>query len=173
MSNSYSPLTGDRNTHTHTPPGRRCRQSFRFALSLYFTNRGDDDNEDGGGGGDGNDVNDDGDGAMTKTKTARATARWTAMDAWMIGEWTLVTTANLPPRVGKRNDGCDETKAEEEETVADSVVIHTTIKQITGRRGGRWRRPTKTKAAATITTTTTDNDDNNWQWWQLMADDCR
>jgi hypothetical protein len=26
------------------------------------------------------------------------------------------------------------------ETVADSVAIHTTIKQITGRGGGRWRR---------------------------------
>ena len=46
---------------------------------------------------------------------------------------------NLPPRVGKRNDGCDEKKTEEEETVTDSVVIHTTrIKQITGRGGGRW-----------------------------------
>ncbi len=42
---------------------------------------------------------------------------------------------NLPPRVGKRNDGCDETKTEEEETVADSVAIHTTIKQITARGG--------------------------------------
>ena len=40
-----------------------------------------------------------------------------------------------PPHVGKRKNGCDETKSEEEETVADSVVIHTTIKQIT-RRGG-------------------------------------
>jgi len=47
---------------------------------------------------------------------------------------------NLPPRVGKRNDGCDESKREEEETVADSVVVHTTNKQITGRGGGRWRR---------------------------------
>jgi hypothetical protein len=36
---------------------------------------------------------------------------------------------NLPPRIGKRNDGCGETK-----------TIHTTIKQITGRGGGRWRR---------------------------------
>ncbi len=45
---------------------------------------------------------------------------------------------NLLPRVGKRNDGCDETKTEEEETVTDSVAIHTTIKQITGRGGGRW-----------------------------------
>ena len=35
---------------------------------------------------------------------------------------------NLPPRVGKRNDDCDKTKTEEEETVADSVAIHTTIK---------------------------------------------
>ena len=26
---------------------------------------------------------------------------------------------NLPPRIGKRNDGCNETKTEEEETVAD------------------------------------------------------
>ena len=42
---------------------------------------------------------------------------------------------NLPPRVGKRNDGCDEKKTEEEETVAYSVVIHTTIKQITGEGG--------------------------------------
>ena len=47
---------------------------------------------------------------------------------------------NLPPRVGKRNDGCNETKTEEEEMVADSVAIHTTIKQITGIGGGRWRR---------------------------------
>ena len=47
---------------------------------------------------------------------------------------------NLPPRVGKRNDGCDETKTEEEETVTDSVAIHTTIKPISGRGGGRWRR---------------------------------
>ena len=39
-----------------------------------------------------------------------------------------------------RGNGCDETKTEEEETVADSVAIHTTIKQITGRGGGRWRR---------------------------------
>ena len=39
---------------------------------------------------------------------------------------------NLPPRVGKRNDCCDETKPEEEGTVADSVAIHTTIKQIMG-----------------------------------------
>jgi hypothetical protein len=38
----------------------------------------------------------------------------------------------------KRNDGCDETKMEEEERVADSVAIHTTIKQITGRGVGRW-----------------------------------
>jgi hypothetical protein len=47
---------------------------------------------------------------------------------------------NLPPRVGKRNDCCDEMKPEEEGTVADSVAIHTTIKQITGRGSGRWRR---------------------------------
>ena len=36
---------------------------------------------------------------------------------------------NLPPRIGKRNDGCNETKTEE------AVAIHTTIKQITGRGG--------------------------------------
>ena len=47
---------------------------------------------------------------------------------------------NLPPRVGKRNDCCDETKPEEEGTVADSVAIHTTIKQTTGRGGGRWQQ---------------------------------
>ena len=45
---------------------------------------------------------------------------------------------NLPPRIGKRNDGSNKTKREEEETVTDSVVIHTTIKQIAGRGGGRW-----------------------------------
>ena len=44
---------------------------------------------------------------------------------------------NLPPCIGKRNDGCDKTKMEEEEMVADSVAIHTTIKQITVRGGGR------------------------------------
>ena len=47
-----------------------------------------------------------------------------------------VNDDNLPLHVGKRNDGCDKTKMEEEKTVTDSVVIHTTIKQITG-RGGR------------------------------------
>jgi hypothetical protein len=47
---------------------------------------------------------------------------------------------NLLPHVGKRNFGCDETKTEKEETLADSVSIHTTIKQITGKGGGRWQR---------------------------------
>ena len=51
-----------------------------------------------------------------------------------------VNDHNLPPHVGKRNDCCDETKPEEEGMVADSVAIHTTIKQIMGRGGGRWRR---------------------------------
>jgi hypothetical protein len=51
-----------------------------------------------------------------------------------------VNVDNLPPRIGKRNEGCNETKTEEEKTVADSVAIHTTIKQIMGRGGGRWRR---------------------------------
>jgi hypothetical protein len=45
-----------------------------------------------------------------------------------------VDNNSLPPPIGKRN-GCDETKTEEEEMVADSVVIHTTIKQIMGRGG--------------------------------------
>ena len=72
----------------------------------------------------------------TMAKMARATAQWTTMDAWMIEDWTLVTTANLLPRVGKRRDGCNKTKLEEEETVTDLVVIHTTIEQITGR--GEW-----------------------------------
>jgi hypothetical protein len=75
---------------------------------------------------------------MTTAKTARATARRTTMDAWMIGDRMLVAAANLPPRVGKRKYGCNTTNTEEEEMVADLVVIHTTIKQITGRGGGRW-----------------------------------
>ena len=54
----------------------------------------------------------------------------------MIEDWMLVAKGDLPPRVGKRKDGCNKTKLEEEETVADLVVIHTTIKQITGR--GEW-----------------------------------
>jgi hypothetical protein len=37
-----------------------------------------------------------------------------------------VDNHNLPPRVGKRNDCCYETKPEEEGTVADAVAIHTT-----------------------------------------------
>jgi hypothetical protein len=28
----------------------------------------------------------------------------------MIGDWMLVATGNLPLRVGKRKDGCNETK---------------------------------------------------------------
>ena len=54
---------------------------------------------------------------------------------------------NLPTRVGKRNDDCNKTETKEEETVADSVAIHTTIKQITGRGG--------------IDGNNYDNDDNN------------
>jgi len=46
-----------------------------------------------------------------------------------------VNVDNLPLRVGKRNDGCNKTKMEEDETVTDSVAIHTTIKQITERGG--------------------------------------
>ena len=48
-----------------------------------------------------------------------------------------VNNHNLPPRVGKRNDCCNKTKPEEEGTGTDSVAIHTTIKQITRRGGGR------------------------------------
>jgi len=60
------------------------------------------------------------------------------IDAWMIGDWMLVVTTNLSPRIGKRKDSCNEMKTEEEETVADSVVIHTTIKQIKGGGDSRW-----------------------------------
>jgi hypothetical protein len=51
---------------------------------------------------------------------------------------TPVATTNLLPRVGKRKYSCNTTNTEEEAMVADLVVIHTTIKQITGRGGGRW-----------------------------------
>jgi len=70
-----------------------------------------DDNSDGAAGNDNDDSNDNDDDKIDD-----------------------VDNDNLPPRIGKRNDGCNETKMlEEEETVTDSVVIHTTIKQITGR----------------------------------------
>ena len=42
---------------------------------------------------------------------------------------------NLPPRVGKRNDGCDETKTKEEETVGDTHNNQTDHRE----GGGRWR----------------------------------
>ena len=74
----------------------------------------------------------------TMAKTARATARWMTMDASMIEDWTPVATTNLLPRVGKRKYSCNTTNTEEEAMVADLVVIHTTIKQIIGRGGGRW-----------------------------------
>ena len=66
----------------------------------------------------------------------------------MAGQTMMATTAaadnnknneNLLLINSKRNDGCDETKTEEVETVTDSVAIHTTIKQITGRGSGRLR----------------------------------
>ena len=44
----------------------------------------------------------------------------------------LVVTTNLSPRIGKRKDCCNEMKTEEEETVADLVVIHTTINRSRG-----------------------------------------
>jgi hypothetical protein len=121
-------------------------------------NEGDGATDDDGDNGDGatdDDVDEDGDATVRQTTTATAMAmgRLTTMTtmttmattatAWRRTTTTSTTTTktydvnvdNLPPRVGKRNDGCDEMKTEEEETVADSVVIHTTIKQITGRGG--------------------------------------
>ena len=41
---------------------------------------------------------------------------------------------NLPPRVGKRNDGCGETKTKEEETVGDTHNNQTDHRE----GGGRW-----------------------------------
>jgi hypothetical protein len=52
----------------------------------------------------------------------------------------MITKTNEDDVFASFSVGCDETKKEEEETVADSVAIHTTIKQITWRGGGRWRR---------------------------------
>ena len=49
-----------------------------------------------------------------------------------------VNVDNLPPRVGKRNDGCDETKTEEEETVADSVACGDTHNNQTDHGEGGW-----------------------------------
>ena len=43
---------------------------------------------------------------------------------------------NLPPRVGKRNDGCDETKTKEEETVTGSVEIGDTQQSNRSQGGG-------------------------------------
>ena len=43
---------------------------------------------------------------------------------------------NLPPRIGKRNDGCNETKKKEEETVGDTHNNQTDHRE----GGGRWRR---------------------------------
>jgi hypothetical protein len=81
-----------------------------------------DDKGDGDGGTDNNDDNDVGDDDGDDSDGAAA-------------DDDDVDDDNLPSRVGKRNDGCDKTKNKEEETVADSVVICTTILQITGRGG--------------------------------------
>ena len=96
----------------------------------------DDVNEDGDGNGNGatdDDDNDDDDGDDGNGAAADNN------DVDDDDDDDNVDNNNLPPRVGvgksKRNDGCDETKTEEEETITDSVVIHTTIKQITGRGG--------------------------------------
>jgi hypothetical protein len=43
---------------------------------------------------------------------------------------------NLPPRIGKRNDGCDKTKTKEEETVGDTHNNQTDYRE----GGGRWQR---------------------------------
>ena len=45
---------------------------------------------------------------------------------------------NLPPRVGKRNDGCDKTKTKEEESVAGSVAIGDTQQSNRSQGGGGW-----------------------------------
>jgi hypothetical protein len=46
----------------------------------------------------------------------------------MIGDWTLVATNNLTPRVGKRKDGCNETK-----TIA-TIKEEMMVLMIVGRR---------------------------------------
>ena len=47
-----------------------------------------------------------------------------------------IDDGNLPPRVGKRNDGCDKTKTKEEETVGNTHNNQTDHREV----GGRWRR---------------------------------
>jgi len=125
-----------------------------FSVGVLWTMATDDDGENGDGVTD-DDVNEDGDGdgltddngnwAMdddddddddgNNSNSAATDGEDVDDDNDDVNDFNEATCR----RVGKRNDGCDETKTEEEETVADSVVIHTTIKQITGRGGGTWR----------------------------------
>jgi len=92
-----------------------------------------DNDGDGDGAMDNNDDDDDDDG-----DDCNGAVEYDNNDVDVYNDDNHVKDLNLPPHVGKRNDCCDEKKLEEEGTVADSVAIHTTIKQITGRGGGRW-----------------------------------
>jgi hypothetical protein len=94
-----------------------------------------DDNSDGAGDNDDDDNNDNNNDDNDNDDNINNNDDDDNNDDVNINDVNYVDNNNLPPCIGKRNDGCTEMKAEEEETGADSVVIRTTIKQITGRGG--------------------------------------
>ena len=113
---------------------------FRRAIGIHDDNGDgaiDDDVDEDGDGDSATDDDDNGDGTKDNDDDDGDDCSGAAADDNNVDD---VDDHNLPPRVGKRNDCCDETKPEEEGTVTDSVAIHTTINQITGRGGGRWQR---------------------------------
>ena len=81
---------------------------------------------DGNGATDNNDDNDD-DGNDTDGAAA---------DNDNVDDVDNIDNDNLPPRVGKRNDGCDKTKTKEEETVGNTHNNQTDYRE----GGGRWQQ---------------------------------
>ena len=75
-----------------------------------------DDNRDGNGATDNND-NDDNDGNDSNGAVADDNNNDNNVDN--------IDDNNLPPHIGKRNDGCDKTKMKEEETVGDTHTNQT------------------------------------------------
>jgi hypothetical protein len=66
--------------------------------------------------------------ATAATAASSSSSPPPSSDAQMIGDWTLVATNNLTPRVGKRKDGCNETK-----TIA-TIKEEMMVLMIVGRR---------------------------------------
>ena len=118
------------------------RMTRRRTYGRWRQHGATDDNDNGDGATDNNgNEDDDGDGAMDDNGDGDGAtddnngnvSDGAAADDDVVDN---IDKDNLPPRIDKRNDGCDETKTKEEERVGDTHNNQTDHRE----GGGRWRR---------------------------------